>query len=263
MGGVGKTELVLQYALKYRSFYKGGICFLEAHKDINNLYAQLIQFARQKLFMNFRFRGPENKFTLAELAALCIDNWPISGKVLIILDSVRSTSVISAIYKLFADNEFRILITTRIRRLDPTYSECCLEALPEDEAIRMLYAFAGRQRRELREYAVQLCNIVGCIPLGIELIGRHLANDLTVTFKQLSETLTIDSPALDQSSFEMTAQRNLIATFNSFWQSLDEAARQLGQLLSLFANTRIPESLIDNLAQRTGLSEEMLASAKN
>ena len=33
MGGIGKTELALQYALRYREQYEGGICWIEARNQ--------------------------------------------------------------------------------------------------------------------------------------------------------------------------------------------------------------------------------------
>ncbi len=44
MGGVGKTELALQYALKQRQFYSGGICWCGV--KIGNVGLQVVQFAR-------------------------------------------------------------------------------------------------------------------------------------------------------------------------------------------------------------------------
>ncbi|MCL1474880.1 hypothetical protein [Argonema antarcticum] len=44
MGGVGKTELALQYALKYQPTYPAGICWLSARGvDVGT---QIVQFGR-------------------------------------------------------------------------------------------------------------------------------------------------------------------------------------------------------------------------
>lgn len=50
MGGIGKTELALQYALKHLKAqdYPGGVCWLKAREDIG---LQIVQFAREKLGM--------------------------------------------------------------------------------------------------------------------------------------------------------------------------------------------------------------------
>jgi Effector-associated domain 4 len=49
MGGVGKTELAVQYANLHRVTYQGGICWLSALQDVG---VQLVQFARNKMQLN-------------------------------------------------------------------------------------------------------------------------------------------------------------------------------------------------------------------
>jgi predicted ATPase len=47
MGGVGKTELALQYAIQHRETYNGGLCWLLA--KIEDVGIQVVQFARTQL----------------------------------------------------------------------------------------------------------------------------------------------------------------------------------------------------------------------
>ncbi len=53
MGGIGKTELAIQYALKYLEEYPGSICWLRAREDIGT---QIINFA----VSSFKLSIPEN-----------------------------------------------------------------------------------------------------------------------------------------------------------------------------------------------------------
>ncbi|MGH8000825.1 MAG: hypothetical protein ACREPR_15705, partial [Brasilonema sp.] len=43
MGGVGKTELAIQYARQHEADYPGGICWLNARES--DLAAEILQFA--------------------------------------------------------------------------------------------------------------------------------------------------------------------------------------------------------------------------
>lgn len=43
MGGIGKTELALQYAIAHRETYQGGICWLRASEDVGLQIVQLAQ----------------------------------------------------------------------------------------------------------------------------------------------------------------------------------------------------------------------------
>ncbi|NET62603.1 MAG: ATP-binding protein [Symploca sp. SIO2E6] len=50
MGGVGKTELALQYALAQKLNYQGGICWLQVRAG--NIGGQIVQFGRSCLQLN-------------------------------------------------------------------------------------------------------------------------------------------------------------------------------------------------------------------
>ena len=47
MGGVGKTELAIQYSYKYDDDYSGGICWLNARGG--NVATEIIQFIQQRM----------------------------------------------------------------------------------------------------------------------------------------------------------------------------------------------------------------------
>lgn len=47
MGGVGKTELAIQYAQTYQKSYQGGICWLQAQKQ--SMGYQILIFAKVQL----------------------------------------------------------------------------------------------------------------------------------------------------------------------------------------------------------------------
>jgi hypothetical protein len=61
MGGVGKTELALQYAIQHREIYKGGICWLIP--KAGDVGIQIVQFARTQLDL----KPPEDFDILAQV----------------------------------------------------------------------------------------------------------------------------------------------------------------------------------------------------
>jgi len=79
MGGVGKTELALQYANSHRVTYQGGICWLSALQDVG---VQLVQFAINKLQLNI----PDD-LDLVGRVQYCLTKWH-EGEVLLIIDNV-------------------------------------------------------------------------------------------------------------------------------------------------------------------------------
>ncbi|NEP48494.1 MAG: ATP-binding protein, partial [Moorea sp. SIO3C2] len=86
MGGIGKTELALQYALKFReNHYPGGICWLQA-RDIDLMVTELLKYGRVQLNLKI----PEDIVEEEEKIAYCWRNWPFSGDILIVFDDVTS-----------------------------------------------------------------------------------------------------------------------------------------------------------------------------
>lgn len=61
MGGVGKTELALQYAIQHRNTYNGGLCWLLA--KTGDVGIQVVQFARTQLDL----KPPEDFDLLAQV----------------------------------------------------------------------------------------------------------------------------------------------------------------------------------------------------
>ncbi len=111
MGGIGKTELALQYALAKREGkeYQGGICWLEARDE--DLATQLVNtYARIELNLN-----PPDDFNLEQRVKWVWSNWPNEGNILVILDDVTSYESIETF--LPNDPKFKIIITTRLQSI--------------------------------------------------------------------------------------------------------------------------------------------------
>ena len=81
MGGIGKTELALQYALRYQDSYPGGLCWLQVRGK--ELGSQIIDFGRRYLGVN----PPEYlELDLEGQVKYCWSHWK-KGTALIVLDS--------------------------------------------------------------------------------------------------------------------------------------------------------------------------------
>jgi hypothetical protein len=82
MGGIGKTELAVQYPRTYLSDYPGGVCWLDARAE--GLVAQVIDYAQNKLMLDVPQERNGQPLTLAQqltwrwrLPAACPKNAPI------------------------------------------------------------------------------------------------------------------------------------------------------------------------------------------
>ncbi|NEP10634.1 MAG: tetratricopeptide repeat protein, partial [Symploca sp. SIO2C1] len=238
MGGIGKTELALQYSLYHQqqSTYPGGICWLQAGKI--DLGTQIVNFARIKLDLQ-----PPDDWDLEKQVSYCWRHWR-EGEVLVILDDVGDYQAIES-YLPPAELRFKVLVTTRRQSLGE-FEQLNLEVLSEEESLELLVSFVKEKRieREINE-AQQLCRDLGYLPLGLELVGRYLKRKQDLSLAQMRQRLGLEHRSLQKRSPDMTAKRGVAAAFELSWQELDESAQELGCLLSIFALAPIPWGLVE------------------
>jgi len=229
MGGIGKTELALQYALSHQqiSTYPGGLCWIQAGEVA--VGTQIVSFARVQLGLQL----PDG-LELSEQVAYCWGNW-IAGEVLLVLDDVRDYQQVKP-YLPPAESRFKVLITTKWQGLGESFKTLRLPVLTQDAAIALLISFVGQERidQEL-DQAKHLCEKLGYLPLGLELVGRYLQRKADLSLAQMCQRLDLKHRSLQNSYEQITARAGVEAAFELSWQELNEVAQQLGCLLSLFA----------------------------
>ncbi|WP_442947006.1 tetratricopeptide repeat protein [Nostoc sp. UHCC 0870] len=241
MGGLGKTELALQYAMTQRENYKGGLCWLQA--KVEDVGVQLVRFARTQLDLN-----PPEDVDLPAQVQYCWRNWR-EGNVLLVVDDVTDYQQIKP-YLQGASSRFKVLMTTR-QKLGAAIKQLSLDVLQPDAALELLRSLLaetpGRIEREL-DVAKQLCEWLGYLPLGLELVGRYLAKKQDLSLLKMMGRLKqkrLEQPATVNPEADMTAQRGIKAAFELSWQELAEDDRLLGCVLSLFATAPIPWNLVE------------------
>jgi hypothetical protein len=147
MGGVGKTELALQYAGEQwkQGRYPGGVCWLQARGV--DLRIQIVAFARAHLPL----RIPED-LELSLQVAYCWRNW-LPGEVLIVLDDVTDYKQVREYLPSDAPR-FKVLITTRLQ-LGASIEHLSLDVLKPRAALVLLESLVDRDTTEKR--AVRRC----------------------------------------------------------------------------------------------------------
>ncbi|NEP82303.1 MAG: tetratricopeptide repeat protein [Okeania sp. SIO3B3] len=243
MAGVGKTELALQYALlsKKELTYPGGICWIGVRE--RSVVEQLLDFAQTQLGL-----FPAEDWTLEQQLDYCWSNWQPAGDVLIILDDVDKYEEIER-YLPPQEKRFKLLITTRRYWLSESFENLRLEVLDEGAALELLEALIGESRVvEQKEAAKQLCQWLGYLPLGLELVGRFLKRRSGWKLARMIQELekqALDLPALQKASGEMAATRGVETALELSWRELDERGKYLGCFLSMFALAPIPWNLVE------------------
>ncbi|WP_353815284.1 NB-ARC domain-containing protein [Moorena sp. SIO3A2] len=252
MGGVGKTELALQYALKYQENYPGGRCWLSVRGG--DLGTQLVSFGRRELGLTI-----PDELEFNDQVRYCWRNWP-EGTVLIVLDDVPS---FGKDYKQRiqpylppAQSRFKVLITSR-QRPGASYRRIDLDVLSPEAALELLRTLVGQERIDKELNAAEaLCKWLGYLPLGLELVGRYLDIHPNLTIAKVQKRLEKKKLAAKALLYpteegEMTAQLGVAAAFELSWQELPSEAQQLGSRLSLFAQAPFEWFLVENCVIET------------
>jgi tetratricopeptide (TPR) repeat protein len=236
MGGIGKTELALQYALHHRDegTYPGGICWLQSREQ--DVASQIVRFAKTVGMLT-----PEGE--LADQVAYVWAQWPLApSAMLVVYDDVADFATIQP-YLPPQTEQFRVLLTTRQHFSGLTTLE--IDVLSPEAALKLLRSIVGADRinAQLTE-AAALCTRLGHLPLALELVGRYLEldEDLTIAAVQAElDEMRTDAYALlkDDSAANMTAKLGVAEAFELSLRRLDEPSQTLATLLCLFATAPI------------------------
>lgn len=245
MGGVGKTELAIQYATRFLNSFSS-ICWIDARaKDIAN---QIIQYA--KIYFDFEKIIPD--LDLEGQLEFCWGNWP-TAKNLIIFDDVKTYQDIESL--LPPDQpEFKVLITSRSNQLGQArtaYVE--LGIFDESKSLELLRSITGKDFiNENIDTAKQICYLLGYLPLGLELISRYLKSKIgkrkisLLQIKKRLESEGLKSKLTLETSQDMTARRGLYSAFQISWEELEKEARYIAFVMSIFALAPVTKELLSS-----------------
>ncbi|MBF2089308.1 MAG: tetratricopeptide repeat protein, partial [Synechococcales cyanobacterium K32_A2020_035] len=245
MGGVGKTELALQYAYHHlqTDAYPGGLCWIDVRAQGVGL--GLLEFARTQLGLP---EPPDSLENLLEKVQWVCRRWQ-GEAMLVVLDDVTDYEVVEPYLNLL-DPRFRVLMTTRLK-LRAKAEQLELEVLTEAASLELLRVLVDDPHRidsQLTD-AQRLCEWLGYLPLGLELVGRYLARREDLSLVEMLERLEVKklaAQALVQAQ-QMTAQLGVAAAFQLTWddEQFPNEAKRLCGLLGLFSLAPIPWNLVE------------------
>ncbi len=177
-GGLGKTQLAVEYAHANQDKYKNGVFWLIADESIDN---QLIQIADQRNWIN-QYDKTVNQLDVAKAKFLELSDC------LILFDNVESYNDIKN-YLPETDAGTHILITSREKISE--FHSINLELLDRNESRELLLKVSNRPipNENEKEDLEKILELLGDVPLAIELVGGYLSEHENVTFAKYCQFL--------------------------------------------------------------------------
>ncbi|GAA0576098.1 FxSxx-COOH system tetratricopeptide repeat protein [Paractinoplanes ferrugineus] len=236
LGGVGKTELALQYATRHRARYR--VTWWVVAESADTIQAGLHTLASRL--------HPGILTLVTEAAAAdwaigwlqCHDDW------LLVLDNVEHRHEVEPLLGQLSNGH--VLITTRrdARWESITDRSLRLGVLDEDASIALLIRLSGQDDPAT---AAALARELGHLPLALQQAGAYLRQTQTAMGDYLRRLLDEPGQVLATVAFGDDASRSVASTWSITMSRIEEQAplaALLMHLLSCYATDALPREVI-------------------
>jgi tetratricopeptide (TPR) repeat protein len=184
LGGLGKTQLAVEYAHRFRGEYPLGVLWINADQEIET---QLIQMARQA-----RWIYPEAR--PQDILEMTKQRLQTRSEYLVIFDNVEDRAAIEP-YLPLVNAESHLLLTSRA--VQKGFVPIDISLLDVECSFQLLLKESGRDMDSLSEppepeqkAAGEIAVILGGLPLALEIAGAYLKYVKSCTFQSYMGFLT-------------------------------------------------------------------------
>ncbi|MGB2924910.1 MAG: tetratricopeptide repeat protein [Limnothrix sp.] len=242
MGGIGKSELALQYIYRYQEDHQGGILWLDGGED--TFAQEIIGFAIAILDLEM----PQDVPTQQKVDRVWA-HWQGTDPVLVVVDNINKQQDFEAIQSFLPyAARFRVLVTSRVQLA--RLRDLPLDLLPLEKAVELLERLSQATERKNwdRTAAENLCKRLGRLPLAVSLVGSYLGLDLNLSLAEITAQLEkkgLDARCLDKPD-PSVAKRGVKAAFDLSWEHLTAETQRLACVLAMFARAPIEWRLVEN-----------------
>ena len=236
MGGIGKTQLAVEYAYQYTGDYPGGVYWIEA---AHNWLEELAGLAEKVGLPGSEMA--ESQRTLS-LARSFIDFLKANPGALLIFDNVEDPrSLLVPVGDWVAVNlPCHLLFTTRRRDADLPFESVEVRVLPEESALQLLLGSKRRQdllgapldSLQVGE-ARSICLQLGYLPLALALAAAYLGKNPNIPLASYRKRLekeglkAVDANKVDPISLPTRHDASVSAILAIQWGSLDDERARL------------------------------------
>lgn len=270
MPGIGKSLLALHYAGQQKQAYSGGVFWIDAREGSIGL--QLVEMAILQ-----GVETPDSMTDSTMQLRYCLRRWPRSPQpVLLVVDNAEEADNISNTLQWLVPDRFKVLLTARPQLQLISIERIELVPLSIEEALSIFKTSLPKGDRRLdeeyEELAILCENVLGGLPLAIQIVAQALKDNPYLGVKEFNNRLQnvsrnpFDDSGLinvDTAGMVESVRHGLMAVFELSWQALPADAQLLASLFSLFAPVQVPWVLIAEAAQDVaGLHNPAVACSK-
>jgi tetratricopeptide (TPR) repeat protein len=261
MGGVGKSLLAEEYALRYSAAFPGGVFWLRAFGNDNlktALNPEELEAERASQIFNLAvaYGIPVKDRSPAEIETQLSRELERNEKPFLwVVDDIPTGLKVWELKRWFSPTSLgRTLITTRSKEYSVLGKLVPLGVLEPEEAYELLTFWRKPESEKEKDAAFMLIADLGYHALAVEVAGAYLGASKGIkSFSKFRKELA--SPTRDE--LELSAklkgvlptghEKSIASTFSRSIECLGEEGRDLLRLASMIAAAPIPPSLVSSI----------------
>lgn len=237
-GGLGKTQLAIEYVHRLGQYYTGGVYWINANQPLVNVQQDIATYAEIDL--------DDRLEPQARTEQLWRNLAKLSGNILIVYDNLPLGVAFSQ-WLPASPAQIKVLVTTQRRDLD--YPTLVLPFMTAEESLTLINS--GERQIDTAE-AQPLIEKLGGLPLALELTRNYLNRRVTLTVPALlQEMLDAGNLAvLDQFVTKYTDElptgheKEVSATFQLSWAQASGTEQAILALMAQWTPGPVPRRLI-------------------
>jgi len=263
LGGIGKTQIALEYAYRYRGQYQAILWVTAASRNV--LIAEFVTLAAL-------LDLPEQHEQDQDIVVRAVKRWFVTHESwLLILDNVDDLEMISEF--LPTQGAGNILLTTRLQALGAVALSVEVEKMGMDEGILFLLrrtktlapdASLVQSRKEIQAQAVEIVTELDALPLALDQAGAYIEETRCglLAYLNLYRTRRKDL-LLRRGRFPADHPEPVTTTWSLSFQQVEQesfAATDLLRLLAFLNAESIPEEILIEGAVELGPALGLVAA---